>query len=514
MARIDLKKFRKEQEESSEKETDETRKHKEKSVLEKKEKFIETPEDVVTQKAFESLVVEVNSQFESVDQTLAALNDTLKDVNKTIGERQDAVEKQLKDAQAINKNRVPILHEEDVSEDIIFKGIGESTPKPKVLQTLNKAYSAPTDSELLKEWQTRTTHIKILSQCLGKSPQELEAWEEHSKFLEDTGISKIVTLAGAPTNFIPVGWDPEIQRYFYQELEIAQMFSEFTMPQNPFDRKILGRAQAVRYTERTSSTATRGTHDPTYQDPQQGNVRFDAKVMMVPILITEEFAEDTLMDYMTELTEEHIPMALAQGLEKAIINGDVAKTHQDDGEATNSVARNFDGLRRIALERTGTVSGATYNMAMFTSALRKAGKFGVRPRDGAWIMSNSAYTQSLALTQFETLDKTNMPTNTEGAVNMLLGRPVYVSGEFPEKLDATGVVSGTAKNNVKTGVLHVNRRQFRIGRRRETTVKMEEDIRLQSWVIVATDRCDFQALEDRRAGYTPSIFIINITSNP
>ena len=477
------------------------------------EKTVETAQGVENSEAFKKLQLSVKNGFENVNETIKAVNEVLATA-KTLSERTEALEKQLSESQAINKQQeFPIFHEE-VPESVIFKGLTETTPREVVLDTLNKVYEAPTESEVIKNWQRETSRIKILSGCLDVRPQELDAWPAYEKFLEDTGMAKIVNLTGAPSNYIPVGWSDEIQRYFYQELEVAQMFSRFPMPQNPFDWKLLGDPEAVRYTERTNTTATRGTNDPAKQDPLQGNVRFDAKVMMVPMLITEEFTEDMLDDYMDTLIEESIPMALARGLEKAIINGDLQSTHQDHGEPTNSVARNMDGLRRIALERSATINAATYNFGVYSAMLRKGGIYTVRPRDGAWIFSNSAYTQALHFPQLETLDKTNMPTNTEGAVAMLLGRPVYVSGQFPENLDTTGVISSTPGSNTKTGLLHVNRRQFRLGTIREAEVEMEKDIQLQSWVIVATSRQDFQAMENRRNGYTPSVYGINITSQP
>ena len=79
-------------------------------------------------------------------------------------------------------------------------------------------------------------------------------------------------------------------------------------------------------------------------------------------------------------------------------------------------------------------------------------------------------------------------------------------------LDDTGVVSGTAADDVKTGILHVNRNQFRRGTVRAERVTMEFDNRLQSWVIIATCRKAFNTRENRRAGYTPVVFGINITS--
>lgn len=471
------------------------------------------PNDRITQKQFEVFV----GRIDTIEKTMAQLEETLKNA-ETPEERKAAIEKQLEDAKAINKRNkavIPIHGQETFDSDFLFKGITETTPKDVAMGIVKTTWFSPTESEVIKTWQNKLTELKILSECLDCKPHDLEMWKSYEQFLEDTGIDKIVNLAGAPTNFIPEGWSDDLLQYFYQELEIAMMFADFTMPQNPYDWKIIGRPKAVRYIEQTSSQGTRGTDDPTYQDPPQGNIRFDAKVMMVPTLITEEFKEDALMDYMPTLTQETIPMALAQALESTIINGHTDTTNpQDDGTTNADVESCFDGVRRIALERSATIDASTYNFGVFSKVARKGGIYTVKPRDGAWIMSNSAYTQCLDFDQVKTLDVTNMPTNTQGAVNMVLGRPVYVSAEYPENLDSTGVVSGTAANNTKTGFTHVNRRQFRIGNVREETVAMEYDIRLQSWVIVATCRKDFQAMENRRTGYTPAVSGRNITSQP
>ena len=224
-------------------------------------------------------------------------------------------------------------------------------------------------------------------------------------------------------------------QYFYQELEVAALFNMFPMPQNPYDWKLLGRPKAVRRMERTATTAQRGKDDPTFQDPKHGNVRFDAEVMMVPVIITEEFSEDMLMAYMPTLIQEVIPGAMAEGLESMIINGDSEGTHQDNGITNDDVESITDGLRKIAIAAGATVDLSTYNFSSFSKVLRKGGKWTVKPRDGAWIMSNSAYTQCIDFDQVKTLDKMSMPTNVTGAVNVIQGRPVLVSGELYEDMN-------------------------------------------------------------------------------
>ena len=476
------------------------------------------PGTFVTQEEFNTFKeqqIVIAKTLETVEQTMATLNEVLGVEGKTDAENQEAVGKQLADAKMINqRNKVGFQHTETFDSNILFKGITEDTPEDVAMGIVYKTFTSATDSDTIRQWQRKLTEIKILSECLDKRPEELASWKAYEIFLEQTGIDKIINLAGAPTNFIPEGWSNELLQYFYQELEVAALFREFPMPQNPFDWKLLGRSKAVRYMERTTANAVRGTGDPTYKDPKQGNIRFDAKVMMVPNLITEEFREDALMTYMSELIEESIPGSLAEATESVTINGDVADPHQDNGITDADVESMWDGFRKMAAERGVYVDGSTYNFSLFAKVLRVGGKWTVKPRDGAWIMSNSAYTQCLDFDQVKTLDKYNMPTNTQGAVNVIMGRPVLVSGEYPENLDATGVVSDTDANNTKTGFVHVNRRQFRYGRVREQRVEMEWDMRLQSHVIIATERCDFQAMEPREEGYTPVVGARNITSAP
>ena len=479
------------------------------------EQETENNQEGVSKKDFDALTVEVKTLFTSVEETMAALEASL-NPSDTPEERQTKVGKQLADAKRVSQqNKVPIETEESFDSDILFKGLTDSTPKEVGLAIVDKTFSSPTDSDMIKDWKHHLTVVKILSECLKRQPEDLKYWNTYNAFLEGSGIGeKLVSVAGAPSNYIPEGWSDQITHQFQQELEVAMLFPEFTQPQNPYDHKIIGRPKAVRRIERTATTSTRGTDDPTFVDPPQGNVRYEAEVMMVPIQITEEFNEDMLMSYMDELISVEIPGAMAEGYESALINGDSTATHQDNGITADDVESSWDGLRRIALQRSATVDLGTYNFSGFSKVIRKGGKYSVKPRDGAWIFSNAAYTQSLDFDQVKTLDKYNMPTNTTGIVNMILGRPVYVSGEFSGGLNDSGVVSGTAADNVKTGILHVNKNQFRRGTVREERVQMEFDIRLQTWVIIATCRKSFNTRENRRTGYTPSIYAINITSNP
>ena len=82
----------------------------------------------VTQKDFEELVAEINTGFKSVEETMAALEQSLSD-DDTPAQRQEKVGKQLADGKAVNqRNKVAVNQEETFDSNVMFKGITDKTP--------------------------------------------------------------------------------------------------------------------------------------------------------------------------------------------------------------------------------------------------------------------------------------------------------------------------------------------------------------------------------------------------
>ena len=116
----------------------------------------------------------------------------------------------------------------------------------------------------------------------------------------------------------------------------------------------------------------------------------------------------------------------------------------------------------------------------------------------------------MRFSQLETWDKNPLPTNINGVIGWILGRPVVVSGEYPQDLDATGYNSATDADNTKTGFLHFNKMQFMVGNRRQETVSQLHDELTGHYYIIARMRRDFQTMENRREDYTPVLVAHNI----
>ena len=465
----------------------------------------------------------LTGKIETVSESVNALVESLKGANKTGGERREIIQRQLADATTITDrpNRaIPVIgeHTTKVGADFLIKGITPDMPREEANKTFYTALKSPTDDEKMLELQTRCDRIKMKCNLLKTQPDQLREFEGFQSFLETSGFEDVIKIIGTSTttNFVPEGWSNEVQKYYYLALKVASLFNEFTMPQNPFRWDILGRPAAKLRAEPTASERGVVANEVVSADPVQGVVTFEAKVLTVRVDLTEEFTEDAIDTYYDTLSREVIPEALAEGVEKAIINGDTSATHQDDGIAATDPEKAWNGLRRDALRHSSaatvdvTEGSGTFNYGRLTELIGVGKKYLLSPADTAWVCDFKAYTQILNFTEVTTIDNFAMnATNVQGAVMMLLGRPLIVSEHLPLVHD-DGVVDSTATNNVHGTCLLVNRKQYRMGNIPREGVEMLWDPLTRFFYIISTCRKDFQAMQPSASGYTPAAMTLKV----
>ena len=246
----------------------------------------------------------------------------------------------------------------------------------------------------------------------------------------------------------------------------------------------------------------------------QGVVTFTAKVLTVRVDLTEEFTEDAIDTYYDTLSREVIPEALAEGVETAIINGDSDGTHQDNAITATDAESAWNGLRKHATARTATVDvtadSGTFNYGRLTELIGKGAKYLLSPADTAWVCDTDAYAKILNFTEVTTIDNFAMnATNVQGAVMMLMGRPLIVSEHLPLVHD-DGFVNATATNNVHGTCMLVNRKQYRMGNIPRENVEMLWDPLTRFYYIISTCRKDFQAMQPHVTGYTPVAMTLKV----
>ena len=459
----------------------------------------------------------LTTEIKTVGESIAALVSSFKGSEKTPAEKKEMAERQLADATEIEEKQrrsraIPIFGDNTakVGEDFLIKGVTPDIPRKEAQANFIKALKSPTDDANLAEFQVRCDRVKMKCELLGKKPYELEEYQEWQDFLEKTGYDEIVKVitTSSTTDYIPEGWSNQIEKYYYLELKVAALFNEFDMPTRQFTWDLLGRPEAKYRAEQTASLRGTAANEVVATDPVQGVVQFTAKKLTVRVDVTDEFVEDSIDMYYDTLSQETIPEAMAEGVENGMLNGDSDGTHQDSGTTATDTASAWNGLRKRAIERTATVdvtaNSGSFNYGRLTEVIAQGGKYLLNPGDTAWICSIDAYTEILNFDEVKTVDNFgDMATNVQGAVMMLMGRPLIVSEHIP-KVHDDGTVDATAANNVHDTLLLVNKKQFRCGRRpRAEMTEVAYDPQTQFYYFIATIRKDFQAMEPIGAGYTP-----------
>ena len=457
-------------------------------------------------------------QMKSVTDTMKELHEWKKtSVERTSAEIMNANSQQLEAAQTIEGRQRKEKTLEDYGFETIdrriFDGYEDATYDEQQ-KILRKALTHPTNDPVMHEFHKYCDSMKLRSAILDIKPRESKYFPKYEKFLQDTGLEKVINIAGAPSNFIPESWSAEMLTYYYQELMVASAFESFTMPNDPFRYDILGRPTTYLRSQPTASTRG-GSNEYTASDPTQGVVTFTTVEMAARVDIARRFDEDALDAYMPTLEQVLIPGAMAEAKESATLNGDNSATSFDLSiTAAASVRKAYKGLRYHANLRSARVdieaSSGVYSFDRFADVLLQGGKYFIKPGENVWVMSNSAYFKALKFDEIKTTETYPMPTNINGVVNVILGRPVIVSGEYPLTLNATGIDPASAGS--QTGFLCANTKSFMFGERRMDEVETMRDILTGYWYIVATNRHDFQAMEPVGTDFTPVVAGVNLTA--
>ena len=464
----------------------------------------------------------LSGQLDDMMEAIGAFQEALKGAPKTEAEIKEYGDRHLEDVHKIQeqKKSVPVFATENkATMPDFFKSIDPIMMSRKEMkQEINNIITAPTDDGTLIEYQKLCDRVKLNCELLNKKPHELEMWSEVETFLEKTGIDKVLDIAGAETNFVPEGWSMQVMGRYYQQLRVGSTFEEFPMSNGIEHFPIIGRPKAQYNAGRTASARGTAANEFTANDPDEGVTTFTARLLTVRTDVLEEYAEDT-RGVLEELLNKQIPDAMAEGWERALISGSRTAAHEDNNIATatdNPTEEAIDGLRRHALLRSATydvdegASGAgAFDFDDFSRVAQKGGIYTTEPTDGAFVISNSVYLRIVTMTQVQTLDKFSMPTNYNGVVTWILGRPVILSQWYPENLAETGLNVASGTNNT-TGFTLYNTAQFMVGNRRMDRVSQHYDPLTGFYYIVATCRKDFQSMENRRAGYTPAASAISI----
>jgi HK97 family phage prohead protease len=293
-----------------------------------------------------------------------------------------------------------------------------------------------------------------------------------------------------------------IERDIQNELVLAPLFREIQMTSASMILPILPDAGYAEFTtnQTASGDAPHGNlaqRGDSYGSPY-GGVDLAEKTLTVKKLISTSFLgneteEDAILPILP-LIRESMVRSHARAIENALLVGNMA-----DG-AFGTGGASFDGLVSLAVADSHTVtdtgggSGGTFDAADALTAadlldLRKRmGKYGVRPEEVVYLVSQEGYYNLLEDAEFQDANLVgDMATKLTGEIGQVFGSRVLLVDEFAAK--AAGKFFACA----------VNPRNYVIPRLRGVTVETDYEVRQQRRVLVASQRLGFTDIIDAAA---------------
>lgn len=280
-----------------------------------------------------------------------------------------------------------------------------------------------------------------------------------------------------------------IEREIQLELILAPLFREIAMTSASMVLPIM---PDTNYAQIVSAAALPGSPPAGTLDARGVAVGTDAGIAMTEIelrtvkmiaksYLGNETEEDAILPILPLIREGMIRQH-ARGVENLILLGGHA-----DGAYPSVSATAASGLLKYASTQSRSVTAAGTSTPLTAAALlglRKAmGKYGLRPTDVAYIVSQQCYFELLEDAEFQDFNLVNtQATKLTGEVGQIFGSSVMVCDEFPAA--ATG----------KFHALAVNTRNFVVPRQRGITVESQYLVENQHKVLATTQRLGFKEI--------------------
>lgn len=285
-----------------------------------------------------------------------------------------------------------------------------------------------------------------------------------------------------------------IERDIQNELVLAPLFREIAMTSATQILPILPDAGYAEFTSnaQASGSAPHGNLDPRGDayDPANGaGIVMSERTLTTKKLISQSYLgneteEDAILPILPLIRESMI-RSHARGVENAILAGDDA-----DGVYGTSGAT-FEGLLHLARNDSDYTQSSTafasdsLTALQLLAARKNMGKYGLKPEDVIYVVSQTGYYQLLEDAEFQDVNLVgDQATKLSGEIGTVFGSRVIVCDEF-----ASAAVS-------KFHAIAVYPRNFVMPRLRGVTVESDYEVANQRRVLVASQRLGFIDLID------------------
>lgn len=419
----------------------------------------------------------------------------LDDVIKSVKDATDAI----KAAQSDNKESVQKMVEQTIKN--VLQNHPGFTPQRKI-QFEGQLPNEKDDllAQCPKEIQEGMDRVYLLSKMLNVHPKQLKSWDPFKRMFDAKAgeFRKALdsTTAGGVDEWVPTEMSPSLIEKVRLQLKVAALFPSIQMPTNPYVLPVeIGDIVSYKQAENTADTGQ--TIIPVGDSAGiSGNVTFTAVGHATRVLMSKEATEDSIVPLLP-LIQNRIVLALVQGREDAILNGDTAGSHEDtDISASDSRKKLWLGLRAHANNQTYQTDLATLTFANLLTQRGSMGVYGVNPADLAIICSINGWIklmQGLG-NEVTTLEKFGPnATILSGQLAAVGGVPIIVSEYIRNDLNASGIYESGA---TKTAIYTVNRNGFAMGERSRPTSQLLQELYAVYGqnALISTERVDFEPL--------------------
>jgi len=337
-----------------------------------------------------------------------------------------------------------------------------------------------------------------------REDNRLEACRQICKAYRLSSESAVVKALDTYTAHSGAEWVPTVMSSQFHELldtqlRVAPLIDRFTMTAKTVEMPT-GRGVPTVYL--TSGAENNEITEDT-ASAYSGKVRWTAQDLACRRDYSSNIDQDSIVSLGQYITKR-LAYGLGYNIDRAILDGDTSTTHMDGaGVGSNDARKAWDGFRKKALTNTGANQDlGTFTMNALTNIMAAMGDYGEDPSRLVMIVSPNTFWSKIVTLTDSSNNPVWLPANNAvapnpvvtGQVGTLFGIPIVLSGLIRKDLSQYGYYSsGYETNNT---VLHVVRRDsWLLGSRREVTLKSDERVEYNKFVVVATWRGDLQHLE-------------------
>jgi len=314
--------------------------------------------------------------------------------------------------------------------------------------------------------------------------------------------AKAVGVTGDVAAILPAGFTGALLRDIQAELNVSKLFPMRTIKGGTAHDTIA----MYGITAYLTGEGITGT------DSSENYTTFVATTQKVLAVVRKsyELLDDSLIDVAMEV-RSGIVRAIAEAVELAVVNGDIAGTQDGTTFAANSAARVCNGIRYHGLNKV-TVDGGLVDYAAadggeaqflkLIDAMQQAGGVyldaaQVSKGNVVIVMDQGTYGKIRQFLSYKTVEKAgNIATLLGGSVKTIFDIPFVVTTQLPA-VDVNGVIDTvTPANNTKTSMFMLNIDTMRLSINGNIIAESDKFVTDQTFVYTGSLRFGFASVYD------------------